>query len=297
MNYTYAGLIQTPEYKDEASKVIKGTHEAIISEDKFWRAYYKLEDQMKPQGPKTIDEQIPLRGYLLCQQCGGLHTGGKSKGRKEYYYYYRCRKCKGENYRADYVHEEMAKIFQSLSLDDQIVKALYTEAEISLEQELKDRKQHLKKAEGEYEGLSQKLSSLEEKYIGNSISQATYEKWYPLYSAEMKKKQMQVNDLKKDDEGTMALYKQILPYLTDLGWIYNKADVLEKQDLLKGIFWGGFTKEKVGGRTAYLNPIFHSKATSVEGLLRVEKTGKPGFDSSFPVSTRKGGLTYCSLLQ
>lgn len=288
LNYTYAGLIQTPSYKDEVSKVIKGIHEPIIPEDTFWKAYYKLQEQMQPQGPKSIDDQIPLRGYILCQKCGGLHTGGKSKGRSGYYYYYRCKKCNGENYRADYVHEEMAKILQSLSLEDRIIKAIYAEAEIELGRELKDRHHQLKKAEADYEAINQKLSSLEEKYIANAVSAATYEKWYPVYSAEIKKKKMQVNELKKDDNDTLKLFKEVLPYLTDLGWIYNKADVVNKQALLKGIFWGGFTKEKVGGRTAFLNPIFLPKVASLEGLLRIEKTGKPENLTGFPVSTQDG---------
>ena len=123
-NHVYAGLIVTPSYKDETTKVVKGIHEAIIQPETFWKAYYKLQDKIRPQGPKTIDSNVPLRGFILCQSCGGLHTGGKSKGRSAYYYYYRCKKCNQENYNANKVHEEMAKILKGLSLEEKYVKAL-----------------------------------------------------------------------------------------------------------------------------------------------------------------------------
>jgi len=36
------------------SKIIKGIHDVIIPEEIFWRAYYTLQEKVKPQGPKTI---------------------------------------------------------------------------------------------------------------------------------------------------------------------------------------------------------------------------------------------------
>ncbi len=288
-NHTYAGLIVTPNYKDETSKVVKGLHEAIVPEDKFWKAYYKLQDKIKPQGPKTVDENIPLRGWILCKGCGGLHTGGKSKGRSSYYYYYRCKKCLRENYSANTTHEEISKILAGLSLNEKDMKALQIEACIKLEETLKHKHILLQKTQSEFDQLNEKLSSLEEKYITNTISQATYEKWYPVYSSEIRKKQIELTDMQKDDGKTLDTYNQALPYLTDLGWIYGQAkDAAYKQNLLKGIFLGGFTKEEVGGRTAYLNPMFLPNGLKIGHLLRVDQTKKPDFSSGFPTCTREG---------
>jgi hypothetical protein len=44
-----------------------------------------------------VDDNVPLRGWVICQGCGGFHTGGKSKGRGGFYYYYRCKKCLNRN--------------------------------------------------------------------------------------------------------------------------------------------------------------------------------------------------------
>ena len=284
-NHTYAGLILTPNYKDETSKVVKGIHEAIIPEHIFWKAYYKLQDITKPQGPKTMDENVPLRGYVLCQGCGGFHTGGKSKGRSNYYYYYRCKKCLGENYSAETVHTEISEILKNLSLSEKVVKAIKASAHKKLEIQLRDNKQQLKRVSLEYEALNEKLSSLEEKYISNSISQSTYEKWYPVYTADVNRKSVVMAELKREDGQSIELYNHITPYLTDLQMIFNKADIPDKHSFLKGIFWGGFTKEKIGGRTGLLNPMFEANSLKIGHLLRVEKMGKPENSSGFPSCT------------
>ena len=67
----------------------------------------------------------------------------------------------------------------------------------------------------------------------------------------------------------------MLPALTDMAVLYKIGEVDEKQAFLKGIFWGGFTKEKVGGRTKVLNPMFEPNIDNISHLLRVEKIGKP----------------------
>lgn len=290
-NHTYAGLILTPNYKDETSKVVKGIHEAIIPEDKFWKAYYKMQDKITVQGPKMVDENVPLRGFLLCKGCGGFHTGGKSKGRSSYYYYYRCKKCLKENYNANHVHIEIHDILQGLSLTERDIKDLKTTANVKLEQALKDKQSLINKVQAEYDALNEKVNSLEEKYISNLASQATYEKWYPIYSGDLNKKRIQLEDLKKDGSTSIDLVNRYMSYLTDMGWIYDKADVGNKQSFLKGIFLGGFTKEEKGGRTAFLNPMFVPNSSKIGHLLRIEQTKKPDFSSGFLVSTDEGTRT------
>jgi site-specific DNA recombinase len=288
-NHVYAGLIQTPNYKDDVAKVVKGIHQPIIPEEVFWKAYYKYQGTLKPQGPKIVDENVPLRGFILCQGCGGVHTGGKSKGRSAHYYYYRCKKCQGENYSAEKVHEEIGEILKHLSLNDRLVGKLISQAELKLKQARKDKETQLKKATSDFTTLTEKLSSLEEKFIANKISQETYEKWYPVYSKEVNLKNIELSDLKKDSEEGLKLFKSMIPNLTKLQEIYAMAkDVDKKQAFLKGIFWGGFTKEKVGGRTGMINPMFYSNSLKINTLLRVQNEGKPENISGFPFCTRKG---------
>ncbi len=38
----------------------------------------------------VVDDNLPLRGFLICPQCGRMLTGSASKGRTKYYHYYHC---------------------------------------------------------------------------------------------------------------------------------------------------------------------------------------------------------------
>jgi hypothetical protein len=62
--------------KDEESVIVQGQHEPII--------------------PET-----PLRGFLLCPNCGRMLTGSASKGRHNHYYYYHCISSCGCRFKAE----------------------------------------------------------------------------------------------------------------------------------------------------------------------------------------------------
>ena len=284
-NHVYGGLVLAPAYKDEVPKVVKGCHEGIVSEDIFWRAYYKLNDKIRPQ-VKSVDENIPLRGFLLCKTCGKAHTGGKSKGKRLYYYYYRCNTCKNENYSSNKVHKDISEILTKLSLKTHLIEALQKEAEQDLQKNIKERGFRLEKLTKEYEELKNKLDALEEKYISDKIEHSTYEKWHPIYKRDLTGKGSEMRELMKDESETHKLFNDNLKYLSDLNWIYKETDVEGKQALLKGIFPGCLTKEKEGYRTPFITPLFSENCLNINGLLRIEKVGNADFQPDFPTCTR-----------
>lgn len=187
---------------------------------------------------------------------------------------------------------QLTEILHGLSLETKYIDMLKTEVEIRLQETLKDKNQRLKIVTSEYETLNEKVNSLEEKYISNKISQSTYEKWHPVYTRDLHGKAIELKELKKDGSETVNLYNNALPYLSDLEWIYRQAkDVESKQSFLKGIFWGGFTKEKTGGRTGLINPMFYENALKIGYLLRVnQKKIQPNM-TEFSKSTRDRGRT------
>ena len=105
-NPVYCGKIFIPRYQDEESHFVRGLHEPLITEDLFNRVQEVLDDRGRTFRPKAEAEcEFPLRGYLLCPDCGKLLTASKSKGRNAYYAYYHCRQgCRHRN-KAELVHE------------------------------------------------------------------------------------------------------------------------------------------------------------------------------------------------
>jgi DNA invertase Pin-like site-specific DNA recombinase len=109
-NPVYCGKIFIPKYKEEESRFVQGQHEPLIPEALFYEAQEVLDGKRKKQRTKRIvDDQIPLRGFLICPRCGLLLTGSGSKGRKYRYYYYHCNSNCGARYRADKANIEFQK--------------------------------------------------------------------------------------------------------------------------------------------------------------------------------------------
>ncbi len=93
-NPVYCGKVFIQKYKDEEAHLVQGQHEPIISEILF----YKVQDVMdgnksevRPNAKIMSDDNLPLRGFLVCPDCGRNLTGSASKGSKGgYFYYYHC---------------------------------------------------------------------------------------------------------------------------------------------------------------------------------------------------------------
>lgn len=102
-NPIYCGLIFVPQYKDEKSALVQGQHESIITATLFFDVQDVLDGRKRKAVSKKITSQddIPLRGYLICPKCGRFLTGSASKGRGRYYHYYHCSSACGERYKAD----------------------------------------------------------------------------------------------------------------------------------------------------------------------------------------------------
>ncbi len=85
----YAGIITDPWTEEEYS----GQHEPLISLETFHKIQ-AVKHQMGRPNQIRIQKHpdFPLRRFVKCSECHHFLTGSKSKGRKEYYSYYHCKK-------------------------------------------------------------------------------------------------------------------------------------------------------------------------------------------------------------
>jgi len=90
-NPLYCGKIIIPKYQDEEARSVKGLHEALISEELYYKVQDIIDGRSRKYRPKSkTTDQFPFRGFLTCPDCGKLLTASISKGRAKYYAYYHC---------------------------------------------------------------------------------------------------------------------------------------------------------------------------------------------------------------
>lgn len=80
-NPLYCGKIFIPKYKDEESYFVTGQHESLITETLFYKVQDILDGRKKVMRTKmVVDDNLPLRGFIICPQCGMLLSGSASTG-------------------------------------------------------------------------------------------------------------------------------------------------------------------------------------------------------------------------
>ncbi len=96
-NPVYMGKIEVPEEGEEKTTLVEGLHEAIVSEDLFYKVQYSLITKNKSKNKPYFNskrEELPLRGQLICARCGEHITGSASKSKTgKRHFYYHCNHC------------------------------------------------------------------------------------------------------------------------------------------------------------------------------------------------------------
>lgn len=121
-NCLYAGLVKVPGTGKQPDRCVKGLHMAIISEGEYWLVQERLGNK-RPVKTQASD-RFPLRGILKCW-CGMNMTAGYSKGKKQYYMYYRCITHTSINIPGNMLHDRFKELLDALSFSvDQIEKIM-----------------------------------------------------------------------------------------------------------------------------------------------------------------------------
>jgi len=107
----YAGYIEYPPW--EVSRR-QAKHEPIISIEVYERIQQRLKGKSTTHIKKILNDDFPLRGFVLCSECKQPLTASWSTGRNKKFPYYRC-KTKGCIERNKSINrEEMENSFQTI---------------------------------------------------------------------------------------------------------------------------------------------------------------------------------------
>lgn len=277
-NPVYAGLIVTPEYQGEGNQYVQGMHRPIVSENIFWQVQDKLNGKVKKR--HEGDDLLPLRGLILCQCCGKLLTGSRSRGQTGmYWHYYRCLRCRGQNFREKVAHAEIVEILQNLSFSKVYMGRLILETEKAVEKLLKDRQAGARQAKAALSEVEAKMDTLEEKYLIGKIDEEFYNRWNQRYRVEMAEKRSIIERASEGDAATWKRVSQALPKLADLPYIWEACQIADKARFLRLLFGNEVEKLDKGYRTSFVNPIISHNMQNTN-LLQIKNGTNLGENSA-----------------
>jgi DNA invertase Pin-like site-specific DNA recombinase len=124
----YTGFISYPPWRVTQRR---GHHRRLISTETFDRIQERLKERQKLPKRKDLQADFPLRGFVLCADCGKPYTASWCRGKTKQFPYYRCTAlgCPRHNksVRADRMHAEFEELLGKLRPRDTILGAVKKE--------------------------------------------------------------------------------------------------------------------------------------------------------------------------
>jgi site-specific DNA recombinase len=256
-NRAYLGQVYVPRYKDEAGEWIKAKHKPLISDEIFYDVQDILEGRKKKVQTKNItaNNDLPLRGYLMCPICSKNLTGSASRGRSGgRFYYYHCTKGCKERKPAKIVNETFQKVLGDITISEEY-KELFT---LTLMEKLnvnnKNKKAQIIILEKELERNEQRLKNARSLMLDGEINIHDYKQMKFEIDEKIKSINIEMAKSQKVDENGDKI-KFAVSLLSNIDRYYNMADIQVKQKIIGSIFPEKLIFENNKCRTAKINEV------------------------------------------
>jgi site-specific DNA recombinase len=270
-NPVYCGKIFIPKYKEEEAHFVQGQHEPIISESLFYGVQDILDGRKKRQRAQiTVDDNFPLRGFLICPQCGRILTGSTSKGAFHYYSYYHCISSCGWRHRADKANmafvEELRKYIPRraiLGLNRTIVTEIY-------KNNARNSRSEFKKITDSLDEVNGMLSKARKKLITGEIDASDYGKFKLECEEEIKLLESKLTASEYKQVPIENLLDKVFNNLSNLDILYTQSTTIQKREIISSIFPEKLTFDGLNYRTLRLNEAVQLIYSIGEGLSEIK---------------------------
>ncbi len=259
-NPLYYGKIFIAKFQDEEAHLVEGQHEPLISEELFQKVQFILDGNKRVERPNTkilSDTNLPLRGFLVCPECGRNLTGSASKGRTNRYYYYHCVSSCGFRQKAEVANDIFEKGMRQFELNGTaigIVKKLVLNNYKKFVQNPFDEKKRIAQ---EIDKLNAKLSVARNKLLSETIDDDEY--------LEIKKEcrdriESLEEQLSKDGSDTKKVnieksLDRALRYIESVPQMYSEGEINTRRAVIGSIFPEKLEFDGKTYRTARMNVI------------------------------------------
>jgi len=258
-NIGYTGKIRIKAYRKEDEQIVEGLHDGLISLELFNNVQNIFKAKKRIQAkPTKKNDLLPLRGYLVCNQCGKNLTGSASTGRggKKHYYYHCQNGCK-ERIKAPEANDLFVKHLSDISIKPEVsrlyyevIKDVFNTNEVNKDKQLKELDQEINK-------LKERLESAEDNLLDQNIDQLTYENMKKRYEAKINDLIFNQTELKYADTNFTKYLKFGLRFLENVDTYFVEADLHLKQKIIGSIFPEKLVFSENKYRTTKINEVLN----------------------------------------
>jgi site-specific DNA recombinase len=224
-------------------KPTQGKHPAIISIETFWKIQDILSDHAKqPFNRKSINEDFPIRGFVLCPYCDNPYTASWSSGRNNKYLYYRCNNKECVNTQKSIPRDRLEEMFatalktatpskQIISLTKAITIDLYNQKKQDMGSVEKEHHKELHDVEEQLRNATDKLIATTSETV-----QAALEKKIEELETQKRKIQQSIAKLHTHTIDFGTALNAVLNFMENPHGAWDKGDLRKKRLIQKLVF-------------------------------------------------------------
>jgi site-specific DNA recombinase len=284
-NPVYCGKIFVGKFKEEESRWVKGQHEPLITDCVFYQAQDTLDGKKRIYISKKRTQDYPMRGFLICPDCGRLLTASSAQGRTKKYFYYHCKlPCKARFHTHethDLFSKELKKFIPRPGMTEvykEVIQSLY-------KKQSRGGREDLREIREELELLNKRIAKARDRMIDDELDAADYK----AVKTECEKKitvlESRLFAVGSGDSNIEALLAKGLENLAQLEQFWEEATAERKRLIIGSIFPEKLIFDGSRFQTARLNEGARLIYTLNAGLSENENGQKTDFSAlSIPVT-------------
>jgi site-specific DNA recombinase len=272
-NPVYCGKIQVAAFKDEENIIVKGQHEGIISEVLF----NEVQDIIMGRKRKirsatqiTVDENMPLRGFLICPKCNRMLTGSASKGKYNHYYYYHCIASCGCRFRTDNANSLFIRELGKYIPKPEISNLFVTVLKESYYEKNKGQQSEQRQFLSQIEELNTRMRNARELFADQKIDADDFKELKKDCTGKIILLEAKLAGCSDTDKNIDRLLHKAISNLCSLKTLYESGTVAQKRQIISSMYPEKLTFDGFQYRTPRLNEAVRLIYTLDKGFVEMK---------------------------
>jgi site-specific DNA recombinase len=280
-NPFYCGKLFIPAYKDEEAMFIEGIHGPLVSQELFDDVQDVLDGRKRKalNHKRGLREEFPLRGNLLCKQCGKLLTASKSKGNGGTYYYYHCTNGCKERFHSDEVNKLFKQELEKEKANNNSLEYNRAVLKHYLNIESGDKNKSIEQLQSEIKRNKERISVARKKVLDGVWDDDDFKETKQLCQPIIEKLERELAKLTQVDSTIDDQVEFCTQFFTNLPEYYDMADLMLKRQIIGLIYPEKFVFQNNSFQTT-------RKHAAIPLICR---TGKGSSDGKNKIASKNGG--------
>jgi site-specific DNA recombinase len=265
-NKFYIGWLWLKAWKIEPEEFVKGLHEPIVDEDIFEQVQEILRGKSrKSSKPSKYNSLFPLRGHLICKDCGANLTASSSTGRSKRYHYYHCQHGCKERIEAEVVNNTFNSYLKSFQVSNEVAELYIEIIKDVFKEEEGSKEDKAKSLRAKINALQADLTRADNNFLSGTLGDANYKRISERLMSDIDRVEDEIKQLGRAETNLERHFTYGVNMLTNLTFYFNNAPIEIKHKIVGSIFPEKLIFENESYRTTKVNSLVSlmcSKSTS-----------------------------------